>query len=87
MEWIKTKVHFDQPAQEITVADYVHEVEHLAARLERLDHAIGEAARSAPPCMRAVIEALQALRGIAEVAATTLVAELGQSRAFPRPGS
>jgi transposase len=85
LEWIKTKVHFDQPAQEITVTDYVHEVEHLAARLERLDHAIGEAARSAPPSMRAVIEALQALRGIAEVAATTLVAELGQMSRFSTP--
>jgi len=33
LEWIRTKVHFEQPAQEATLADYVHEVEHVALRL------------------------------------------------------
>jgi transposase len=84
LEWVKTNVHFENPAQEIVVTDYVHEVEHLMARLERLDLAITDAARSAPPSMRAVIEALQALRGIAEVAAATIVAELGQISRFSR---
>ena len=32
----------------------------------------------APPQMRAVIEALQALRGIAHVSAVTVAAELGE---------
>ncbi len=59
LEWIKTKVHFEQPAQEIALTDYVHQVEHLVARIERLDQAVLEAAHSAPPQMRAVIEALQ----------------------------
>jgi transposase len=77
MEWIKTKVHFDQPPQEVALTDYVHAVEHLVARIERLDQAVLEAARSAPPRMRAVIEALQALRGIAQVTAVTIMAELG----------
>jgi transposase len=36
LEWIKTNVHFENPAQEIVVTDYVHEVEHLMARLGRL---------------------------------------------------
>ena len=63
LEWIKTKVHFEQLAQEIALSDYVHQVEHLVARIERLDQAVLEAARSVPPQMRAVIEALQALRG------------------------
>jgi hypothetical protein len=40
LEWIKTKVHFAQPAQEAALTDYVHEVEHVAMRLERLDGAI-----------------------------------------------
>ena len=35
--------------------------------------------------MRAVIEALQALRGIARISAVTLVAELGQLSRFARP--
>src|SRR5438128_8463106 len=75
LEWIKTKVHFAQPAQEAALTDYVHEVEHVAMRLERLDGAIQEAARLAPPRMRAVIAALQALRGVAELAAVSIVAE------------
>jgi transposase len=82
LEWIKTNVHFENPSQEIVVTDYVHEVEHLMARLARLDQSIIDAARSAPPSMRAVMEALQALRGIAEVAAATIVAELGQLSRF-----
>lgn len=84
LEWIKTKVHFDQPAQEIALSDYVHQVEHLAARIERLEQAVLETARSAPPQMRGVIEALQALRGIAQVTAVTIVAELGQVSRFAK---
>src|ERR1700747_2436764 len=38
----------------------------------------------APPKMRAVIAALQALRGIAQVAAVTVVAELGALSRFAR---
>ena len=39
--------------------------------------------KSTTPKMRAVIEALQALRGIAQVAAVTIVAELGEISRFP----
>ncbi len=51
--------------------DYVHEVEHMAGRIQRLENAITEAIRKAPPEMRAVIEALQALRGVAQITAVT----------------
>src|SRR5215470_6918736 len=34
LEWIKTHVHFDEAAQEITLADYLEEVDHLAARID-----------------------------------------------------
>ncbi len=84
LQWIKTKVHFEQPAQEIALTDYVHQVEHLGARIERLDQAVLEAARSVPPEMRTVIEALQALRGIAQVTAVAIVAELGQISRFAK---
>lgn len=85
LEWIKTKVHFDQLAQEITLADYVHEIEHVDLRIQRLDQAIQQAARSAPPRMREVIAALHALRGVAEIGAITIVAELGQISRFRSP--
>jgi hypothetical protein len=51
--------------------DYLHEVEHVVTRIERLERAIDDALVGAPPRMRAVIDALQALRGIAKVSAVT----------------
>jgi transposase len=85
MTWIKEQVHFDQPALEATLLDYVHEVDHMAERIERLNQAIGEAIQKAPPAMRAVVEALQALRGVAQVTAVTVVAELGTLSRFDSP--
>jgi transposase len=84
LAWIKTTVHFEQPAQEATLLDYRHEVEHVAGRIERLERVIDEAVRTAPARMRAVIEALQALRGIALVSAVTIVAEVGELSRFAR---
>jgi len=52
--------------------------------MARLDLAIEEAVKLTPPKMRAVIEALQALRGIAQVSAVTIVAELGEVSRFAR---
>jgi transposase len=85
LEWVKTHVHFDQPALEITLWDYFHEIEHSAARIERLEKALDEAIRQAPAQMRAVIEALQSLRGVAQLTAATIVSEIGSfSRFEPR---
>src|SRR5437667_7238116 len=39
-EWIKKQVHFEQPAQEYTLLDYLHEVEHMGDRIQRLEQAI-----------------------------------------------
>jgi transposase len=83
LTWVKT-VHFEHAAQEATLLDYVHEVEHMADRLERLERAIDEAIKTAPARMRAVIDALQALRGIALVSAVTIVAEVGELSRFAR---
>ena len=49
-----------------------------ACRIERLERAIDDAVKTAPANMRVVIEALQALRGIAQVSAVTIVAEVGE---------
>jgi transposase len=84
LAWIKTAVHFEQPAQEATLLDYLHEVDHVAERIERLERAIDEAVKTAPAQMRAVIDALQALRGIALVSAVTIVAEVGALSRFAR---
>jgi transposase len=84
LAWVKCDVHFEQSAHEATLLDYIHEVDHVAGRLERLDRAIDEAVTTAPPRMREVIDALQALRGIAKVSAVTIVAEVGQLSRFAR---
>jgi transposase len=83
LTWIKA-VHFEQPAQEATLLDYLHEVEHAVTRIERLERAIDDALVGAPPRMRAVIDALQALRGIAKISAVTIVAEVGELSRFAR---
>jgi transposase len=83
LTWIR-QVQFEQPAQEATRLDYLHEVDHVAGRIQRLERAIDAAVQTAPPSMRAVIEALQALRGVALVSAVTIVAEVGDLSRFAR---
>jgi len=85
MRWVKSEVRFEQLGQEVTLLDYVNEVDHGAARVERLERAIDEAVKSAPERMLAVIEALQALRGIAQISAVTILAELGKVSRFHAP--
>jgi transposase len=85
LEWIKTGVHFEQPALEVTLSHYVHEVEHAAERIAWLEKAIDEAVATAPAEIREVIAALQALRGIAQITATTIVSEIGSFSRFQHP--
>jgi transposase len=84
LDWARA-LRLEQPALEATLLDYVHEVDHAAERIERLERAIDQAIEAAPDCIRAVIDGLQALRGIARISAATIVAELGQLSRFPRP--
>jgi transposase len=76
LAWVKSAVHFQQAAQEATLLDYLDEVDHVAERIARLERAIDEAVTTAPVRMRAVIEALQALRGIALVSAVTIAEQI-----------
>jgi transposase len=83
LTWVR-QVQFEQPAQEATRLDYLHEVDHVSDRIERLERAIDNAVQTAPARIRAVIEGLQALRGIALVSAVTIVAEVGELSRFTR---
>jgi transposase len=85
LEWIKTHVHFSQAALEATLADYLEEVDHVATRIAKLEKAIDDAVQQAPAEIRAVIEALQALRGVAQTTAATIVSELGSLSRFDSP--
>ena len=84
MAWIRQQVEFEQPAQEYTRLDYLHEVEHANDRVRRLEEAIQEAVKLAPRAMQEVMQALQGLRGIAQISAVTIVSELGQISRFGR---
>jgi transposase len=81
LTWVK-QIHFTQAARESTLLDYLHEVEHMAERVKRLEQAIADAVQVASPQMQEVVRGLQALRGIAQISAVTLVAELGELSRF-----
>ena len=85
LNWVRIHVHFEQPALEATLKHYREEVDHIAERIAKLEQAIDEAVKQASPEIRAVIEALQALRGVAQTTAATVVAELGSLSRFASP--
>ena len=74
--WL-AQVHYTQPAQEVTLRDCLNEVEHMSARVKRLEEAILEVMKLAPQPMQELVRGLQALRGIAHISAVTIAAELG----------
>lgn len=78
-------LRFESPLHQVVLTDHLHEVDRVAARIAHLNDTVLEAVRTAPPQMRAVIEALQALRGVATVSAATIVAEVGQLSRFSNP--
>ena len=81
--WLRA-LRFEHAAQTATLLDYIAEVEHQAGRIERLEKGIDEAIVSAPAEMKAVIHALQSLRGVAKITAVTLAVEVGTFRRFER---
>jgi transposase len=76
MEWV-LKVRYTHPAREATLLDCLNEVEHMAARVTRLEKSIVEVIELAPAPMQEVVRGLQALRGIAHISAVTIAVELG----------
>jgi transposase len=84
VDWIRQQVRFEQLAQQITLEDYLEEVDHAGQRIARLEKAIDEAVELAPQSMREVVEALQALRGVGKMTAVTIVSEVGQLSRFAK---
>jgi transposase len=82
--WVQA-LKFDHEARQVTLADCIAEVLHMGERLARLDQAIDRLVETAPAHMRAVIAALQALRGVAKLTAVTVVTEVGTFQRFHRP--
>jgi transposase len=79
--WVQ-ELEFKFDTQAVTLRDCVAEVLHQGERLGRLDLAIDRAIETAPPEKKAVIDALQALRGVAKLTAVTIVTEIGTFQRF-----
>lgn len=70
--------------QNTTLLDYIMQVDHQAQRIELLEGAIDRAVAAAPAELRVLVDALQALRGVAKVTAVTLATEFGTFSRFER---
>jgi transposase len=73
-------VKFDQPVQQIVMQEYIDTVIACGKRVDTLEQQIEQAAQAS--AVWPVIEALMALRGVNLLAATTVVAEVGDLRRF-----
>jgi len=82
--WVQA-LEFAHEPQKVTLGDCVAEVLHMAERVSRLDLAIDRCVETAPPEKKAVIEALQALRGVAKLTAVTIMTEVGTFQRFQKP--
>jgi len=80
--WLTT-VRFDHPAQQIVLQDYIHAVADAEARVERLTTQIAEFLPDWD--LAPVVEAVQAMRGVAFIVAVTVVAEVGDFHRFGNP--
>src|SRR5450830_634398 len=80
--WLST-LAFEHPAQQIAFQDYVDAVMDAERRLKRVEEQISGLLPEWN--LRPVVDALQALRGIALINAVVLVAEVGDFTRFTNP--
>src|SRR5215472_14218507 len=82
LRWL-SEVVCPTPAQQIVFQEYVRAVTEHTERLRRLEHELQEHVQSWR--LHAVVEALQALRGVQFIVAVTMVAEIGDLSRFDTP--
>lgn len=80
--WLST-VRFEHPAQQIVLQDHVHAVTDAEARVERLTRQIADLLPSWS--LAPVVEAIQAMRGVALIVAVTVTAEVGDFSRLDNP--
>ncbi|WP_282753390.1 IS110 family transposase [Desulfuromonas thiophila] len=80
--WISC-IKMPHPAQQITLQEYIDAVRSCSERVERMTEQIRQLAQQWR--MSPVVEAIQALRGVSLIVATTTVAELGDLTRFDHP--
>lgn len=82
LRWL-ARLKLPEPAQQLAFQEYLHAISEAGQRIQRLEQALRELLprwQLAP-----VVRALQALRGIDLIAATTLTAEIQDFWRFPSP--
>jgi transposase len=80
--WLSS-LTFAHPAQYLVLREYRQSIEDAEARLERLTQQVTAVVSSW--AMAPLVEAYQAMRGVAFLTAVTLVAEIGDIRRFETP--
>lgn len=75
-QWVRA-LQLAHAEQNTTLLELILEVDHQGQRVSRFDGAIDRAVETAPAQLRAIVDALQALRGVAKVTAVTLATEFG----------
>jgi transposase len=86
VRWLRG-LTFEHAARQATMVDYLGELDHMAERILRLEQAIDDAVKTAPETLRAVIDGLQALRGIAKLTGRRLPSRSATSLASTIPSS
>ncbi len=81
-QWLGT-LKWEHRAQQITFQEYSHQIDEIKERIKRLEQEMHDQATESSHAP--VIQALQTLRGVAEVTAITLVAEVGKFSRFRSP--
>jgi transposase len=84
-QWVRA-LQLSHAEQNTTLVELILEVDHQGQRIERFDTAIDKAVDAAPEQLRAIVDALQALRGVAKVTAVTLATEFGCFSRFEKAG-
>lgn len=86
LEWVgQQKSKLEHSADQETFTDYLHEVEHAAERIVRLEQALDRELSRAPEHLQEVIQGLAALRGVAKLTAATVAVEVGSFERFENP--
>ena len=80
--WL-SELAFEHPAQYLVLREYRQAIEDAEARLERLTQQVADVVSTWS--MAPVVEAYQAMRGVALLTAVTFVAEIGDVRRFESP--
>jgi transposase len=82
LRWL-SDVTMPHPAQQITLQEYIHAVSEATQRADRL---VEQILKLLPQWrLTPVVEALQALRGVAPIVAVTTVSEIGDLTRFENP--